>query len=243
MSNNFSEEENNLLQWLNQKGWVKQGQFIHCEKNNEINEIKISKFGGKIPHLQNEEIPKCPTCGKECELLLQLYVPGLPEYAQNLFPENLKDSLSLLFICAEDLPDMQGKMISRVYNSDQIDNLVYANPPENAQVESAIFTNYEMLDTYNDTSNEYMESMGEIDDAAMEELMRKIRVDIRKAKCYFGGYPYYQQSEETPGDDCTLLLNVEEDENCSLTWGDAGNAQIWVKNDNSGEFYLNWQCG
>ena len=242
MSNSFTDEENSILQWFQQKGWVKQGQFIHCEKN-DTNSIAISKFGGKIPHLPNEEIPKCPTCGHSCELLAQLYVPSLPEYAKALFPQNLQESLIVLFICAEDLADMQGKMISRVYQPEQIQNLVYSNAPENAQIESALFENYEMLDTYNDTSDAYMEVMDEIDDAAAEELMRKIRDEVRPSKCYFGGYPYYQQGEATPGDDCTLVLNIEQDDNFSLMFGDAGNAQIWVKNDNSGEFYINWQGG
>ena len=242
MSEGFTEEENKLISWLDQNGWVKPGQFIHCEKA-DATEITVSKFGGKIPHLPNEEIPKCPTCGHNLEVLVQLYVPNLPQNIQHLLPEKLSDALIVLFVCPEDLADMQGKMVSRVYHADQISSLVYENPNEGAQIESALFKNFEEMPTYNDTGDDYMEKMEEIDDAEMEELMRKIRDEIRTVKCYFGGFPYYQQGEATPGNDCTLLLNVEQDDGFSMMWGDAGNAQIWVKKDDSCEFYLNWQCG
>ena len=242
MSQELTETENGLIQWLQQRNWVKPGQFVHCTKA-ETNNFEVSKFGGKIPHLPNEEIPTCQECGQKMEVVAQIYVPSLPDFAKNVFPEALKQSLIVLFVCTEDLPFGDWQMVSRVYSQDQIKNLIYDEPKEDAKIESALFQNYEMLDTYNDTSNDYLEVMGEVDDLAMEELMRKVRDEIRTSKCYFGGFPYYQQGEETPGDNFTLLLNIENDENFSMMWGDGGNAQIWVNNENPEEFHLTWQCG
>lgn len=84
---------------------------------------RVSKFGGKFPYLEDEVIPKCHVCDQFPMMVVQLYVPSLPEYIQDLFPENYKKSLLVLGVCPECLGSNWYHI--RVYSEDELDKLVY----------------------------------------------------------------------------------------------------------------------
>lgn len=235
---NFSEEQVSALNWFGSKGFVKKGIFIRATKE-ETTKAAVSKYGGVVPHLPGEGPVKSPDGSHDLELAVQLYVPELPENVQRLFPQNLQDALILMFVDTEDSPE-NGPLPVRIYHKDDIAKLELAPAKEEGRIESAIFTSYEPIDTYNDSGNDFLEVMGEVDGLVVEELMLIIRQN-RDTNCYFGGFPYYVQGESTPGDNWSLLLNLQDDQYFSYMWGDAGTAQIWINPE--GEFELTWQCG
>jgi hypothetical protein len=58
------------------------------------------------------------------------------------------------------------------------------------------------------------------------------------ATVYLGGWAHFcGGTDQTPGDDFVVLLNLSESEAASLEWGDAGTAQIWAgTGEHAGEF-------
>ena len=84
---------------------------------------RSSKIGGKFPYLPNEEIPLCSSCKQFPMMALQLYVPSLPEFIIDLFPDDMKQSLVVLSICPSCLGSKGFNV--RTYNDEQLDELVY----------------------------------------------------------------------------------------------------------------------
>lgn len=95
----------------------------------EISEIesdgnpRVSKFGGKFPYLPDETIPECTHCHQFPMMVAQLYVPSLPHFIQDLFPESQRQSLIVLSICPSCL-GFNGYNVN-VYSEDQLDQLIY----------------------------------------------------------------------------------------------------------------------
>ncbi|EAY19043.1 hypothetical protein TVAG_247220 [Trichomonas vaginalis G3] len=236
----LNQEQLGAIEWFGKKGFTKKGIFIRCEKA-EATKAALSKYGGKVPHLPGEDPSVKTEDGVQLELAVQLYVPELPENVQRLLPQELQDALILLFINTEDSPE-NGPMPVRIYHKDDISKLELADAKEDAHIESAIFKSYEVIDTYNDSGNDFLESMEEVDGLVVEELMHEIR-SKRDTNCYFGGFPYFVQGEASPGEGWTLLLNLQDDSYFSYMFGDAGTAQIWVNDSDPTQFDLEWQCG
>lgn len=243
----YTNDEAKILEHFDSQNLTKKGNFIYCKKDASTQEIKLSKFGGEIPQPNTQgAVPKCSDCKKDLEVLVQLYVPTLPENVKSLFPDDLKESLIVVFLCPDDIPcQTQSNLLYKIYNQEQIKTLCYTKSNSN-KIDCAVFNEYKEYDTYGDMLNVYLENyknFPEIDQVKVEELMWKIRAS-RGSKCYFGGFPYYNQSETNPGDDYQLLINLEDDNHFSMMWGDAGSAQIWVKkNADENRFLLTWQCG
>lgn len=84
---------------------------------------RVSKFGGQFPYLDGESVPRCTVCDQFPMMAAQLYVPSLPAYVQELFPERERRSLLVLGICPECLGS-HGYHI-RSYAEDELDRLVY----------------------------------------------------------------------------------------------------------------------
>lgn len=84
---------------------------------------RISKFGGKFPYLPTETIKECPNCHQFPMMVAQLYVPTLPGYIQDLFPESLKHSLVVLSICPSCLGSEHYNIST--YNETQLNDLIY----------------------------------------------------------------------------------------------------------------------
>ncbi len=244
----LSTDETKILNYFQKKNLVKKGYFIFAEKKEFPLDTRINKFGGLVPVPKNSKaIPKCKTCKKDMEVLAQIYVPKLPKDIVNNLPEDLKETLIVLYLCPEDLPiESQSNIIYNIYKFDEIPNLIYVkNNKSKNKIMSSIFNEIKIFDTFADTLNEYLNQEDkEVDQVQVEQFMEKVRREYRKSKCYFLGYPFYNQSEVNPGDDYQLFLNLEDDENFSFMFGDAGSAQIWVKKkDEKNRFLLTWQCG
>jgi hypothetical protein len=84
---------------------------------------RSTKFGGKYPLLPGESVPKCPSCDQTMMMIVQLFVPSLPEFVQTQFPSQSRDGLLVLGVCPECLGS-SGHSI-RVYSGAELDSLVY----------------------------------------------------------------------------------------------------------------------
>lgn len=236
----LTEEERPIVDFFHENDMIKNGQFPVCDKT-DSNTVCVSKFGGRVPLLPNEEIPKC-SCGKEKELLMQIYAPQLPENIREILPSKLHQSLICLYYCTECM-ESDEHLETRIYNAEDLENLSYGNEVADAKIESSVFTKFEELPTFDDSSNKYMEfDDDDVDSLKVEELMYRLRHEVFEGRAsFFGGFPHYEQGEVVPEGDFTFFANLEQDNSFSMMWGDAGSAQIWVNTE--GEFVLGWQCG
>jgi hypothetical protein len=84
---------------------------------------RTSKFGGKYPLLPNESVPKCLSCDQPLMMVIQLYLPSLPEFVRSQAPSQIQDSLIVLSVC----PECLGSSGYRIdaHPSDVLDTLVY----------------------------------------------------------------------------------------------------------------------
>lgn len=90
----------------------------------DTHDPRFSKFGGDYPMLETEKHGECSYCGtNEFLLVAQLYIPTLPQYIQNLFPEKFQNSLIVFGICPRCIGH-EGYIV-RVYDENQLDNLIY----------------------------------------------------------------------------------------------------------------------
>jgi hypothetical protein len=84
---------------------------------------RTSKFGGKYPVRPNDSLPKCASCEQTMMMIIQLYIPSLPEFIKTQVPPEIQDSLLVLGVCPECLGSA-GYRID-VHHSDVLDTLVY----------------------------------------------------------------------------------------------------------------------
>ena len=223
--------------------YINQAAYIICKKE-EAEEIKISKFGGKIPCLDPKEIPA--NSDNYIEVLAQIYVPGLPKAIKKLFPSDLQDALIVLFFDIDNFPiEAINNIETRIYHGDEIDKLIYVDREDtNPAIESAIFTTYKYKAQTFDVADHasYTNQIRSMRNAEDQQENEQYSFYTKESNCFFGGYPFYCQDDDNPGPDYTLILSLMEDHNFSMIWGDAGNAQIWLRNDDSHQFILTWAC-
>ena len=63
-------------------------------------------------------------------------------------------------------------------------------------------------------------------------------------RTYLGGWPEFVQHDCTPSDSF-LVINLSQSCSSTAMWGDAGTAQVWMKNqsnDSFGDLIANWAC-
>jgi len=225
--------------------FCKTGFFPQCERLDSQN-IKCCKFGGSFPVLRGSEAPVCEICGNQLELLLQVYVPALPDTILSLFPESKRENLYTIFYCTDCMESNQN-LVSFEYTPDDFDELVFVRPKADSKVESSEFSMFEELLTYDDTSNSFHEAFSScnMDGYEFETHMRQLRDSMPNgAKTFLGGMPRYEQGEQIPEGECVLLANIEDDCSFSMMWGDAGSAQLWMKLiDEQPKFILIWESG
>ena len=94
-----------------------------CEDEDSHNP-RISKLGGDYPFLPDETFDECPSCQtKDFLLVAQLYIPTLPEFIQQIFPEKYQQSLIVFGICPRCI-GYKGYRV-RIYSEEQLDKLHY----------------------------------------------------------------------------------------------------------------------
>ena len=86
------------------------------------------KIWWKNPMLPDEDISECPDCQTSKEVLVQMYIPGLPDQVKALFPSNLQDALIVVMICTECLTPHDGEIETKIYHQNDISKLVYKEP-------------------------------------------------------------------------------------------------------------------
>ena len=85
---------------------------------------RVSKFGGDYPSLPEETFNVCPSCQtKDFLLVAQLYIPTLPDFIQQIFPEKYRQSLIVFGVCPRCL-GYNGYRV-RIYSDEQLDQLKY----------------------------------------------------------------------------------------------------------------------
>jgi hypothetical protein len=84
---------------------------------------RSTKFGGMYPQLPSESHRKCDLCDQPLMMIVQLYVPTLPDFIQSQFPPQSRDQLIVLGVCPQCLGS-NGHYIAS-YSGDQLDRLVY----------------------------------------------------------------------------------------------------------------------
>lgn len=235
----FNERQMTYLNKLNEHNFIKPAICFHCEKA-KSEKIAISKFGGDVPVLPGEEnIAICPECGNQMEVLVQLYIPDLPQVLQRLFPYELQESLIVVFFCVENMPIEPQVIKSRIYSKEEIPKLITLPQIENPGIESSIFREFFPLLSLDESSNRVAETR---DWDRTGRLFEAYHENFQMYGSYFLGYPNFIQEESTPGIGWTYLMNLDTDDNFSFMWGDAGTAQIYISEQAPYQIHLDWQC-
>ena len=239
----LNEEQKNFWNYFINNSFSKTGYYPVFQKIDSTNP-KVSKFGGSIPHLPSEKVPTCSQCKKTLlEVLLQLYISNAPEEIKKLFPESKRQGLLVIFYCTNCME--QGNLVWKYYEESQLDQLVFSEPKSDSKISPTIVTEWRPFISIDSTSNRYLEeseSSG-FDELNLEEFPKYLKENYH-GTTFLGGMPFYEQGESVPGENFSLLANLEQDNAFSMMWGDAGEAQIWMTSgDEFGNFEITWQCG
>ena len=82
-----------------------------------------SKFGGKLPYLPTEDCPKCSSCDQPMMMIVQLFIPSLPDFIQSELSPADRTKLLVLSTCPQCLGLHDSSI--RLYDETDLDNLVY----------------------------------------------------------------------------------------------------------------------
>ena len=251
MEYKFPKLDKEIENWYRKNNLLKISHFIICENVKDRNTILISKFGGRIPVLKTsneKDSPKCPKCNEYLELLVQLYIPQLP--TKDSFPKSLQKSLIIFLYCTECMENVEGSVIPQIYSKEEdLKNLKYIqNSKKNKKIKEQFFSYFieKELPPSEDDKNQRIP--GGLTDKEKNNFYLKLEeflFNFRDVKCFLGGNPQYDQGDWNPGDDYIFIINLADDKFFSMMWGDAGKAQIFMKENNNGgfEFKLTWTCG
>ena len=232
--------------FINHNLW-KTGYFPICESH-DSSSPKVSKFGGSCPHLPQDPRPTCKSCDNHLEVLLQLYIPSLPQPVKQLFPNHLQNSLIVFNYCTECMPSNEEDAITwKVYNESDFANLVFDIPPSEAKIEPAVVKEWQAFKSINASTEHYYDMLhdenGALDEVKMEEFVRELKINYA-GTTYLLGNPDFTEGEYTPEPGMVNLACFEQDNSFSMMWGDAGYAHLWMTpGDNFGKFSLVWNCG
>ncbi len=250
MEYKFPTLDKEIENWYRKCNLLKTSYFIICEKPKDNNIILTSKYGGRIPLLKSskKEIPKCKTCKEYLELLVQLYIPQLP--TKKFFPKSLQNSLIVFLYCTECMEGLDGGVIPFIYSKEEdLKNLIYIeNPKQNKKINENFFSSFiekELPPSEDDKRQKIPEGLTDKQKNDFYLKLEDFLFNFRDVKCFLGGNPQYDQGDSNPGDDYIFLINFADDKFFSMMWGDAGKAQIFMKEKHNGEFdfKLAWTCG
>ena len=247
MEYKFPTLDKEIENWYRKCGLLKTSHFIICDKPKDNKTILASKYGGRIPVLKTskKEAPKCPTCQEYLELLVQLYIPQLP--TKESFPKSLQKSLIVFLYCTE---CMEFDVTPLIYKTEEdLKNLEYIeNPKKEKKIKEIFFSSFIQKELPPSEDDKRQKIPEDLSDKERNEFYLKLEnflFNFRDVKCFLGGNPQYDQGDANPGDDYIFIIDLADDKFFSMMWGDAGKAQIFMKDKNNGEFdfKLFWTCG
>ena len=253
MEYKFPTLDKEIENWYRKNGLLKTSNFIVCgnPKDGNKNKILTSKFGGRIPILKSspkKECPKCSHCHEYLELLVQLYIPELP--TKDSFPKSLQKSLLVFLYCTECMENEEGYFVPIIYSKeDELKNLIYIeNPKKDKKINETFFISFikkELPPSEDDKRQKIPEGLNDEQRNQFYLKLEDFLFNFRDVKCFLGGNPQYDQGDSNPGDDYIFIINLADDKFFSMMWGDAGKAQIFMKekDDKSFDFKITWTCG
>ena len=253
MEYKFPTLDKELENWYRKNNLLKTSHFIICgnTKDGNKNKILASKFGGRIPILKSspkKECPKCIKCHEYLELLVQLYIPDLP--TKDTFPKSLQKSLMVFLYCTECMENTEGYFVPIIYSKEEeLKNLIYIeNPKKTKKINEIFFTSFikkELPPSEDDKRQKIPEGLNDEQRNKFYLKLEDFLFNFRDVKCFLGGNPQYDQGDSNPGDDYIFIINLADDKFFSMRWGDAGKAQIFMKEKTNKEFdfKLTWTCG
>lgn len=229
-------EERAVWGFLVNNGLLRDGLFPVGAEGDAC-ECGVTKFGGKVPRGHSDTPSMCPECGKMKEVLLQIHPPSLPDPLRELF----KDERTLVLkYCPECCPSGEEVEVLAFDETFSIDYDEVSDP----KIAPFLIEGFETKVVVDSSSENYFEKLDEsgVDSLQAELFARRFSDDYHQGKSYFLGYPRYEQQEDNPGEPYIFFCNLEQDSKFSLMWGDAGSAQLWLRNnDGIPHFLLNWQ--
>lgn len=250
MNYKFPTLDKDLENWYRKNNLLKTSHFIICSNPKDKNAILASKFGGRIPILnssEKKESKKCKKCGEYLELLVQLYIPQIP--TKESFPKSLQKSLIIFLYCTECMENIEG-VISIIYSKEEdLKNLIYIeNSKKKQKIRENFFESFiekELPPSEDDKRHKIPEGLNDKEKNEFYLKLEDFLFNFRDVKCFLGGNPQYDQGDWNPGDDYSFIINLSDDKFFSMMWGDAGKAQIFMKEKNNEEFEfkLTWTCG
>jgi uncharacterized protein YwqG len=131
----------------------------------------------------------------------------------------------------------------QIYTEDQIPNLILLPAPPDSRIESRVISNWLPFNCFDCTSERSYATVNNsgIDSLTTEEFARTWRKSI--GGTYLLGCPWFEQGEYSLGDGYSLLASFAQDSACSMMWGDAGVAHLWIKGKGLRDSQIFWACG
>ena len=218
----------------------------------DANNPRISKFGGCQPFLPEEGFTLCKGCHSKCSMVCQIYVPTTPKWFQERFPLEYRDSMIAVLYCNHCYLQVEAKF----YTKDQLDSIVYTDDVVFPGVVNYTFNDPRIVTGW--TSGRMMPNMSNmivneiaeknsVDSEELDEQFQKynfVHEPPGENGTYIGGWPDFVQDDCTP-EDSFLVINLSESCSSTAMWGDAGAAQVFMKNpvnDSFGELEAHWAC-
>ncbi len=141
-------------------------------------------------------------------------------------------------------------MIAKIYSSkEDLNNLIYRDNPKNLlKIKETFFSSFIQKESPPSEDDKKHKIPENFDNKQRNQYYIKLEnflFNFRDVKCFLGGNPQYDQGDSNPGEDYLFIINLADDKFFSMMWGDAGKAQIFMKDKNNGEFEfkLFWTCG
>ena len=141
---------------------------------------------------------------------------------------------------------MYGNFWWTIYSKEEdLKNLIYVeNPKQNKKIQENFFSKFiekELPPSEDDIRQKVPEGLNDKQRNEFYTKLEDFLFNFRDVKCFLGGNPQYDQGDSNPGDDYTFIINLADDKFFSMMWGDAGKAQIFMKEKGNGEFEFKLQ--
>jgi len=148
------------------------------------------------------------------------------------------------------MENVEEDVIPIIYSKEEdLKNLIYIdNPKKTKKINENFFTSFiakELPPSEDDKKQKIPEGLNDKERNDFYIKLENFLFNFRDVKCFLGGNPQYDQGDWNPGDDYLFIINLADDKFFSMMWGDAGKAQIFMKEKKEGEFEfkLTWTCG